>query len=344
MDRWILVRSRGYSRQFHLKSLVVIAILLLVAALVAWLSLSLGKYNLSASELLQALDSRQIAGDAFIVQILRMPRLLMAFMVGGALAVAGLLLQTIVRNPLASPDVMGVTGGASAAAVWFMTVAATSVSALWLPLAAMSGGLAGGGLVYLLSRKNGLSSTRLILIGIGIAAIMTACTTLLLVFSPLSSAMSAYVWLTGSVYGARWHEVGYLALWLLPAMLALLWVARSLQVSELGEPLSTGLGVAVERMRLILLLLSVYLAGAAIAYAGALGFVGLISPHLARRLADRSGPERVIVTALVGSILVMSADLIGRVAFLPLDLPAGVFVSAVGAPYFLYLLLRARIS
>jgi len=290
------------------------------------------------------LGSREIAENAFIVQILRMPRLLMAFMVGGALAEAGMLFQTMVRNQLASPDVMGVTGGASAAAVWFMTAAVSSLSAFWLPLAAMAGGLAGGGLVYLLARKDGLSPTRLILVGIGIAAVMTAFTTLLLVFSPLSSAMNAYVWLIGSVYGARWHEVANLALWLCPAALALIWVARSLQVNELDASLGVGLGVAVERMRLILLVLGVYVAGAAIAYAGALSFVGLISPHLARRLTRRPGPELIIVTALVGSILVMSADLIGRVMFQPLDLPAGIFVSAIGAPYFLYLLLRSRVS
>jgi len=342
MDKWVLVRANGYSRQLHLQSLVVILVLSFIALLIGWLSLAIGKYNLSIPQLFTALGSGQIAGDAFIVQILRMPRMLLALLVGGALGVSGLLLQTIVRNPLASPDIMGVTGGASAAAVWFLTVAASSSGAFWLPLVAMAGGVAGGGLVYLLAWSSGASSTRLILIGIGVSAIMTALTTMLLLFTPMSSVMSAYVWLTGSVYGARWYEVTNLAMWLFPAVLALLWVGRSVLVNELDESLSVGLGVNAEFMRRTLLVLSVYIAGAAIAYAGALSFVGLMSPHLARRLTGRPGPELIVVTALVGSILVMVADLIGRVVFLPLDLPAGIFVSAIGAPYFLYLLLRSR--
>lgn len=344
MDRWVRVHTSWYSRQFHLKSLLVIAVLLTITVLIACASLALGKYPLSAMALVQALGSRDIAENAFIVQILRMPRMLMAFMTGSALAVAGLLFQTMVRNSLASPDVMGVTGGASATAVWFITAGASSISAFWLPPVAMAGGMIGGGLVYLLGRKDKLSSTRLILTGIGVAAIMTAITTMQLVFSPPSSVMSAYVWLIGSLYGARWHEVQALFIWLSPAAIVLVWLARSLQVNELDESLGTSLGVDVKRMRLILLFLGVYLAGAAIAYAGALSFVGLISPHLARRLVHRPGPELIFVTALTGSILVMLADLIGRVAFQPLDLPAGIFISAVGAPYFLYLLLRTRIS
>ncbi|WP_193089769.1 iron chelate uptake ABC transporter family permease subunit [Advenella sp. FME57] len=342
MDKWLTVRNHWYSRQINTSTCTVIVLLLLITLAVALLSLASGKYMLSLPEVIDALRSRTIADNAFIVSILRTPRMLMALLAGGALAVSGLLLQTIIRNPLASPDIIGVTSGASATAVFFLSFMTSWLSVQWLPLAAMAGGFAGATLVYLLAWKSGISSTRLILVGVGISAVMVACTTMLLVFSPLSSTLSAYVWLTGSVYGARWHEVTTLCLWLLPAAILLIALARTLAVNELDDALIIGLGVSMERARLVLLALSVYLAGAAIAYTGALGFVGLVAPHIARRIGVKSGTSLIVVTMLVGANMVMIADLIGRTQFLPLDLPAGIFVSAIGAPFFIYLLLRSR--
>ncbi|HBP31881.1 MAG: FecCD family ABC transporter permease [Advenella sp.] len=342
MDKWLTVRNHWYSRQINTSTCTVIVLLLLITLAVALLSLASGKYMLSLPEVIDALRSRTIADNAFIVSILRTPRMLMALLAGGALAVSGLLLQTIIRNPLASPDIIGVTSGASATAVFFLSFMTSWLSVQWLPLAAMAGGFAGATLVYLLAWKSGISPTRLILVGVGISAVMVACTTMLLVFSPLSSTLSAYVWLTGSVYGARWHEVTTLCLWLLPAAILLVALARTLAVNELDDALIIGLGVSMERARLVLLALSVYLAGAAIAYTGALGFVGLVAPHIARRIGGKSGTSLIVVTMLVGANMVMIADLIGRTQFLPLDLPAGIFVSAIGAPFFIYLLLRSR--
>ena len=342
MDKWLTVRNNWYSRQINTSTCTVIVLLLLITMAVALLSLASGKYMLSLPEVFDALRSRTIADNAFIVSILRAPRMLMALLAGGALAVSGLLLQTIIRNPLASPDIIGVTSGASATAVFFLSFMTSWLSVQWLPLAAMAGGFAGAALVYLLAWKSGVSPTRLILVGVGISAVMVACTTMLLVFSPLSSTLSAYVWLTGSVYGARWHEVTTLCLWLLPAAVLLGALTRTLAVNELDDALIIGLGISMERARLVLLALSVYLAGAAIAYTGALGFVGLVAPHIARRIGGKSGASLVVVTMLVGANMVMIADLIGRTQFLPLDLPAGIFVSAIGAPFFIYLLLRSR--
>ena len=342
MDKWLTLRNNWYSRQINTGTCIVIALLLLFTLAVVLLSLSSGKYMLSLPEVMDALRSSTMVDNAFIVSILRAPRMLMALLAGGALAVAGLLLQTIIRNPLASPDIIGVTSGASATAVFFLAFMTSWLSVQWLPLAAMAGGFAGAALVYLLAWRRGVSPTRLILVGVGVSAVMVACTTMLLVFSPLSSTLTAYVWLTGSVYGARWHDITTLCLWLLPAAVLLLVLARTLTVNELDDALVIGLGISLERARLVLLTLSVYLAGAAIAYTGALGFVGLVAPHIARRIGGKSGLSLIIVTMLVGANMVMIADLIGRTLFLPLDLPAGIFVSAIGAPFFIYLLLRSR--
>ena len=176
----------------------------------------------------------------------------------------------------------------------------------------------------------------------GLSAAMGAATTLLIVISDDASALHAYVWLTGSLYAAQWRHVLSLLPWLLVAIPLCLSLARHMDALALGDAVAVGLGVDVLRSRLILLALSVALAGAAVAFAGGLSFVGLVAPHLAARLVGRSLARLVPVAALCGALIVLYADLIGRVAFLPKDLPAGVFVSAVGAPFFVYLLYRTR--
>lgn len=308
----------------------------------AGVSLSLGSFPTSLSAVLHALAAPQSSDIALIIWELRLPRVVLAIMVGSALAMAGALLQGIVRNPLASPDVIGITSGAALAAVLFLALLSTTWHIQWLPMFAMLGALVSALLVFSLAWKNGLTPSRMVLVGIGLAAAMGAGTTLLIVISDDAAAMSAYVWLTGSLYAAQWEHVKGLLPWLLVASPVSLAFARHADAMALGDQVAEGLGVAVMRSRVCLLACSVVLAGAAVAYAGALSFVGLIAPHIAAKLVGRNMAPLIPASALVGALIVLYADLLGRVAFLPKDLPAGIFVAGIGAPFFVYLLHRAR--
>nr|WP_244511351.1 iron ABC transporter permease [Halomonas arcis] len=306
------------------------------------LSLCLGSFPTPLGEVLHALAAPRQSDIAFIIWELRLPRILLAVLVGAALAIAGAILQGIVRNPLASPDVIGITSGAAMAAVMFLALLSPQLSISWLPLAALCGALFAALLVFLLAWKDGVSPTRMVLVGIGLAAAMGAVTTLLIVISDDTAAMVAYVWLTGSLYAAQWQDVMGMLPWLLVAVPLCLSYARHMDTMALGDSVAQGLGVSLLRSRLVLMACSVALAGAAVAFAGGLSFVGLMAPHMAAKLVGRQFARLVPVSGLIGALIVLYADLLGRVAFLPKDLPAGVFVSGIGAPFFVYLLHRTR--
>lgn len=342
MDKIVLLRSRAISRQLNVSTVVRLLIAGGVLLALLLVSLCLGKIPLSPWSALQSFtDGRQDA-IAFIVTELRLPRSLLAMLVGGALALSGLLLQAMIRNPLASPDILGITSGASAATVCYLSFPTVALGAGYLPLAAMTGAAVAALAVYLLAWRAGVSPQRLVLTGVGISALLTAVTTFLLVFSPLTTTLSAYVWLTGSVYAASWQETGTLAGWLLAIVPLWMGVARHVTAQRLDDDLARGIGLHVQWIRLGLLAVSVALAGAAIAWGGAMAFVGLIAPHIAKRLVGPAFGGQAAMTALCGAGLVLLADLCGRTLFLPLDLPAGIFVSALGTPFFLYLLLKQR--
>ena len=277
-----------------------------------------------------------------VIGTLRLPRAIVAVLVGAALSVSGALLQGIVRNPLASPDIIGITGGAAFAAVAFITYLAGSVSIKWLPVAAFLGAALVSLVIYWLAWNKGVSSTRLVLIGIGVAAATSALTMLMIILSPITAASRAYIWMTGSIYGASWEQVYTLLPWVLIFLPLAILYSRNLNVQELGDDLAKGLGDSVQRHRFILLFISVALAGSAVAVAGAIGFVGLIAPHMARKLVGPAYGGLLPVAALIGSLMLLAADTIARTAFIPLDIPAGVFTAGVGAPFFIYLLYKNR--
>ncbi|WP_208605368.1 FecCD family ABC transporter permease [Salinicola socius] len=313
-----------------------IVAMLLGLALVA--CLSLGKVPLPPHELRAALMAPG-SDIGLIVWQLRLPRTLLGVMAGGALALSGWLLQQVVRNPLASPDTLGVTGGASAGAVCYLAFLASTLGSTWLPLAAATGALTAVGLVYAMAWQQGVTPLRLVLMGIGLSAMLAAVTTFVLLSSPLSTTLSAYVWLTGSVYGSNWTEVLRLASWFAGALLMMVPLMRFALLASLDDALAVGIGVRVQLSRGTLTLLAAGLAGIAVAWGGAIAFVGLVAPHLARRLVPGPGAAQIVMASMIGSVMVILADLLGRTLFLPLDLPAGIFVAAVGAPFFLGLLI-----
>ncbi len=285
--------------------------------------------------------------DQLVVQSFRMPRILIALLAGICLAAAGSILQGLIRNPLASPDIIGVTGGASVAIVLFILLFSTSSGALivniaWQPFAAFAGASITGLVVYALSYKNGVSTFRLILIGIGTSMLAQSLTTLLMIKGPIHRVQQANIWITGSVYGANWSEVYVLGVAAVVLLLLSVLAIRHVNIQGLGEEVAKGVGSKVQLHRLYLLLLSTALTACAVSFAGAIGFVGLIAPHIARRLVGSSFGALLPSASLLGGLLVVLADLIGRSAFAPLEIPAGVFTAAIGAPYFIYLLYKSR--
>ncbi|CAM4310290.1 iron complex transport system permease protein [Paenibacillus endophyticus] len=330
------------ARRFHLKTVRAALLLGAAAILVLIASLAFGEQLIKPAEVWGALLGKGNPDHVLIVQSLRAPRVIVAFLVGASLAVAGAILQSVIRNPLAAPDVVGITGGASVGAVAFITYMPSAVSIHFLPFAAVLGAFGAALLIYFIAWKNGVNPFRLVLVGIGIASLLSAITTFMLVFSPAYSASSSYIWLTGTVYGSTWSYVWNLLPWSIVLLGILYFYTRQLNMQLLGDELAIGLGSRVQRHRFILILISVGLAGSAVSIGGVIGFVGLIAPHAARRMVGPMVSRLIPISALFGGIIVALADLIARTAFLPLDIPVGVFTSGIGAPFFIYLLYRTR--
>jgi iron complex transport system permease protein len=319
----------------------------LATALVFIVSTGIGDMNISPLSVVQVFFGGGTEMEQLVVTSFRLPRIIVALMVGISLAVAGGILQGMIRNPLASPDILGITGGAAVAVVGFLAFFsdennALTVSIQWMPLAAFAGAGIIAILVYFLAWKNGVSPIRLVLIGIGISALMQALTTLMMILGPIYRASQANIWITGTVHGSTWANVGILVPWTIFFVTVALIMARKMNVQELGDEIATGVGAHVQRQRFSLLMISTALIGSSVAFAGGIGFVGLMAPHMARRLVGSSFGALLPVSALIGGILVMVADLIGRTLFSPLEVPAGVFTAGIGAPYFIYLLFKTR--
>lgn len=337
------------SFSFLINKIVLKTILILVFCLIVVfiLSASLGDIKINPLNVLYVFFGNGSEMDTLVVQSFRLPRIIIAMLVGISLAISGSILQGMVRNPLASPDIIGITGGASVFVVAFLAMFSDENNALvvsikWMPLAAFIGATLVGVLVYSLAWKNGVSPIRLVLIGIGVSALMQALTTLFMILGPIYRASQANIWLTGTVYGSTWENVRILTPWVLVLLLIIILSARHLNIQELGEEVATSVGSSVQIQRFLLLFVSTGLAGGAVAFAGGIGFVGLMAPHIARRIVGSSFGGLIPTAGLIGAILVILADLIGRTIFLPLEVPAGVFTAAIGAPYFIYLLFKSR--
>lgn len=347
---WITIRPRRLPffsyRVDRRVPLVAAAILIFtLATLVA--SVSYGEYNIPPLEVVRTIlnvnqDHPDYANFHLVVYTFRLPRIVLAFLVGAALAASGTIMQGITRNLLADPYLLGVSSGATLAAVslivWLKNVP-TSV----LPFAAFGGALITAAAIYIMAWKHGTSTPlRLILIGIAIGALIGGATTVMLVFGNINDVQQAYVWLTGSVYGRGWEHVAALGGWLIVFLPVAFLLARQLNTLNLGDDTAKGLGLRVERGRVLLLVISVALAAAAVSVAGTIGFVGLVAPHVTRRLVGPAHEGLLPVSALFGGALLVLADLIGRMVIAPSELPVGVVTAMIGAPYFVYLLYRSR--
>jgi iron complex transport system permease protein len=313
----------------------------IAATLLAFtLSVAHGEFPIPPLEVLAALAGRGDRATSFIVLDLRLPRALTGALAGVALGVAGAVFQDLARNPLVAPDVIGITSGASLAAVSLIVLGETG-GAVSVPLVALCGAAATGAALYLLAWRGGVQGYRLVLVGIGVAALLQAGVSYVLTMGQLVDVTRAYVWLVGSLGGRGWEHVWPLVVTIavvLPLGPALV---RRLAALQLGDDVARALGVGVERARLALLAVAVALTAVAVAGAGPIPFVAFVAPHIARRLSGSVSPSAVVpVAGAAGALLVLGADLAGRVPFAPTEIPVGIVTSIVAAPYFLYLLAR----
>ena len=341
---WLVIRSRrlGVSFRFERRVPAVLLALVLVTLAAMVVSVGQGEYPIPPLEVVKTILGWETSSPEypFIINTLRLPRTLVAFLVGVGLAISGTILQGITRNPLADPSMIGFNAGASLAAVSLIVLPSAPI--YLLPWSAFGGAVVVALLIYLLAWNQGSSSIRLILVGIGLAAIATALTNLMIAFGEINSVSQALVWLAGSVYGRSWEHVAAILPWLIVLVPLALMLAPQLNILNLGDDVAKGLGSAVERQRCLLLLISVALAGAAVATAGTIAFVGLIAPHIGRMLVGPTHEGLIPTAAVMGGAIVVIADLVGRTAFAPIELPCGIITAAVGVPYFLYLLYRNR--
>jgi iron complex transport system permease protein len=341
--------GQNFSLLIDKKAVFVFSSIFFITAALMIISAAMGQLYIAPLDVVKAITGTGNEMHQTVVNTFRLPRILIALLVGIALAVAGGILQGIIKNPLASPDIIGLTGGASVAVVAFLAIFSDknhslTVSISWLPLAAFIGAGVTAFIVYLLAWKNGVSPIRLVLVGIGISGLMQAGTTMMMIMGPIYQASQANVWITGTVNGSKWEDVNILFPLVMILLILVFILSRNLNVQELGEEIAISVGSRVQTQRLVLIAIATALTGSAVAFAGGIGFVGLMAPHIARRLVGSAFGALLPVSGLIGGLLVIIADLIGRMMFAPLEIPAGVFTASIGAPYFIYLLYKTRNS
>ncbi|WP_246079798.1 FecCD family ABC transporter permease [Nonomuraea mesophila] len=341
------LRVGGLSWQVRPRAVVLTLTGLVLLVLLMALNMRIGDLEMSLADVVTGTFDAGSPGH-FVIMELRLPRALTGALVGAALALSGAIIQSIARNPLASPEILGVTTGASVTVVAGV-VASGSVyggvsgllSTLGIPALALLGGLLGAAVVYGLAWRRGLDGYRLVLVGIGVAAVFTNVKFWLLTVGDVNDTSRAMIWISGSLNGRGWEHVTPTALALAVLVPLTLLGTRLLDALRFGDDTVTALGVRMNPARALLILAAVLLAAVATASAGPIAFVALASPQIALRLV-RAGRPPLVCSAVIGGVLTTGADLIARTAFSPLELPVGIVTAVLGAPYLIHLIWRSR--
>lgn len=309
------------------------AIVLVVMLIVA---IGIGSVYISPIETIKTLFGHGQKMSQTIVWDLRIPRVFIAALVGVNLAISGALLQAVMRNPLADPGVIGVSSGASVAVLLIMLVFPTLGN--WIPVAAMVGGTIAVAIVYVLAWKNSsISPVRIILAGVAVNAIFGGVTGLLsILYSDRLPA--ALQWMNGSIGGKGMGDVAMLIPYSIIGWVLAIFCIRSANILALGEQVAVNLGENTNKIRILLSLVAVYLAAISVAVVGLLSFVGLVVPHMARLIVGTNHRLLIPMSMVLGALILVLADTVGRSLFAPLDIPAGIVMAMVGGPYFLYLM------
>ncbi|GAB3004212.1 FecCD family ABC transporter permease [Saccharothrix stipae] len=329
------IRTPAVSLRVSERALLVSTAIVALTAVAAVATMVTGDFPLTVGEVLATFAGQGDGYADFVIFTLRLPRLITGLLVGAALALSGAILQSLSRNPLASPDIIGFTQGAATGAIAVLVLAQGSMAAT--ALGATAAGLLTSAAVYLLALKQGVQGFRLVLIGIGVSAMMLAVNSYLLTRATLESALAAQTWLVGGLNNRGWDQAQVVAAALAVLLPCALVLGRRLALLEMGDSAATGLGVPAERTRLSLLAVSVGLAAVATAAAGPISFVALAAPQLARRLTGASGPG-LAASALMGGLLLVVSDFAVQRLFPTTQLPVGIATGAIGGLYLVWLL------
>lgn len=326
-----------------MKRLIILTVLLLLTTL---LTLMLGDHVLMPQDVIGGLFNGADAYTNLVVTDLRLPRVFLAIVTGAALGVAGCVLQFITKNPLASPDVIGISQGANVGSLVFLIVLTTSTEALLMPIQyqpifSMLGAIVITALLYLLALRKNYKRNRLILIGVSFSILCQAIIMFLILTSNKRSGQ-AQIWITGSVHQAEYYQAILITIVLAIVMFALTYFSRSMDIHYLGKNISDALGVRYQFISVFALISMSILIGISMSYVGGIQFVGLIAPHIAMRMGAHQFRSRMWSSALIGAMILLVSDLIGRTLFLPKEVPAGIFTALIGSPFFMYLLVKSR--
>ena len=315
---------------FYLSALCTVSLLFV-------LSIRYGTYTLSFDEISQAFHPDD--KNYFTLMEYRLPRALLAIIIGGALAISGVLVQSVVRNPLASPDILGINNAAGLVAVTVL-IFLPNLAFYWLPIFAFIGGVLSFILLWMICAFN-FRPIKMAIIGVALSALWAAISHYLMLTNPVE-INTAMLWLTGSLWGRSWAYVNVVLPWLLVLLPLPFIFCRDLDTLGLGENKAATLGVSVNKTQILVLVLAVALSTTAVAICGPIAFLGLVAPHLARKLVG--GRHRTLLPAsmLIGTLLLQISDILARVIDPPTELPAGILTAIIGAPYFFYLLMRTK--
>ena len=317
------------------RRILILVVLAVLACFGGIISIMKGSVNVPLAEIITAMTGGNAGIHQQIIMNIRLPRTIVAGLVGVNLALSGAILQAVMKNPLADPHIIGISAGAGIIGIFIMLLF-PDLSWLITP-AAFAGAMGAAILIYILAWKNGIQPIRIILAGVAVSAFLGAgISALMIIYS--DRVHSALMWMVGGLSARSWPQVTLIWPYTLAGTLFTLLVARHLNILQLGDELAKGLGLRVELMRLILTAAAALLAASAVSVVGLLGFVGLIVPHAARLLIGSDYRYLLPATIFLGAATVMLSDTFARVAFAPVELPVGIIMAALGAPFFLFLL------
>ena len=312
-------------------------ITLSLMALLFGLSIRFGTYTLSFEEIWAAFQPDD--KNYFTLMEYRLPRAVLAILLGGALAISGVLVQSVVRNPLASPDILGINNAAGLVAVSVLMFL-PNLAFYWMPIFAFLGGVLSFIILWIVCGFN-FRPIKMAIIGVALSALWAAISHYLMLTNPVE-INTAMLWLTGSLWGRSWSYLNVVLPWLVVLLPLPFIFCRDLDTLGLGENKASTLGVTVNKVQISVLVLAVALSTTAVAICGPIAFLGLVAPHLARRLVG--GRHRILLPAalIIGALLLQLSDILARVIDPPTELPAGILTAIIGAPYFFYLLMRTK--
>ncbi len=331
------------------KLVMVYSIVLLLLLAVIMLSLSWGSYYISVEDLIKTLFGEGSKYQNNVLFKIRIPRVLVAMVVGLALATAGSILQSITGNELAEPGIIGINSGCAMAVVLLIAYGGgnyyekiSNLTLYLMPVAAIAGGLIAATAIYMLAYKKGISPTRLILTGIGVNAGVNAFITLYQMNMSKGDYNRALTWISGSLWGSSIQFFYLVGPFIIILFGVTLYQGKTLDVMDLADDLATGLGVAVEKSRRRFLFIAVALAALATSVAGNIAFLGLLGPQIAKKMVGPVHIRQIPIAALISMIIILLADAISRNLFSPIELPVGITISIVGVPYFIYLFSKEK--